>query len=228
MILGDLYDMPSLSSYDLTDHPGEYHQRRYEMDLLAGDMAVDLFEHGLRAASRYRPRKVYLLGNHEDRYTRLIGAEPKLSGALRAPWAHAAARGWEIVPFLEPSIIDGISYAHFFPRGPNGSVTNSRNGAPSARAQVQREMMSCVAGHKQGLDSHIQNTSRGMMRGIQAGSFYSHDEGYLTPQGTVYWRGILLLTEVEAGSFNLCEVSLAYLQRKYGRKHGTKIHSRSH
>jgi len=216
--LGDWYDLPSLSSYDLTDAPGEYHQRRYELDLLAGDVSVDLLEHGLARSARYRPRKVYLLGNHEHRYTRLIGADPRLSGALRAPWAHAQARGWEVVPFLQPEVIDGVSYAHFFPRGPNGNITNSRMGAPSAKAQVQREMMSCVAGHTQGLDSYIQNTARGMMRGLRAGSFYAHEETYLTPQGTVYWRGILLLTEVSGGSFNVCEVSLEYLRRKYGRK----------
>lgn len=214
--LGDWMDMASLSSYDLSDNPGEYHQRRYEMDLLAGDLSVDLIEHALGRARGYKPRKVYLLGNHEDRYTRLLASEPKLAGALRAPWSHAAARGWEVVPFLQPRVIDGVSYAHFFPRGPNGTVTNSRNGAPSAKAQVSREMMSCVAGHKQGLDSHIANTARGMMRGLIAGSFYDHEEGYLSPQGTVYWRGILLLTEVHQGSFNLVEVSLNYLRRKYG------------
>jgi len=54
-----------------------------------------------------------------------------------------------------------------------------------------------------------------MMRGIQAGSFYDHEEAYLTPQGTVYWRGILLLTEVRDGSFNLVEVSLDYLRRRF-------------
>lgn len=218
--LGDWMDCSSLSSYDIADNPSEYHQRRYEMDLLAGDLSVDVLEAALTQGRRYRPRKVYLLGNHEDRYTRLILAQPKLAGALKPPWAHAQKRGWEIVPFLQPMDIDGILYSHFFPRGPNGSVTNSRNGAPSARVQVQREMQSCVAGHKQGLDSHIQNTSRGMMRGIQAGSYYDHEEGYLTPQGTVYWRGILLLTEVMDGSFNLVEVSLEYLRRKYGRAHG--------
>jgi hypothetical protein len=214
--LGDFYDMPSLSSYDLADNPGEYHQRRYQDDLDAGDESVRLFESGLPRG--YRPRKVYLVGNHEERYIRLIRAEPKLQGHLRPPWQYAKDRGWEVKPFLSPVTIDGVTYAHYFCRGPHGTVTNSKNGAPSARAQVIREMRSCIAGHKQGLDQHIQPTAQGMYRGIIAGSFYQHEEGYLTPQGTNYWRGILILHEVHNGNFNLMEVSLDYLRRRYGRK----------
>jgi hypothetical protein len=82
---------------------------------------------------------------------------------------------------------------------------------------VGREMMSCTAGHKQGLDVYIYPTSHGMLRGIIAGSFYQHEEEYLSPQGTHYWRGILLKTEVSKGSYNLVEVSLDYLRRKYGQ-----------
>lgn len=215
--MGDHYDLPSLSSYDVMENPGEYHQRDYAEDLRVGDAALLLFELHLRRSRAYRPRKVFLVGNHEERYLRLIRSQPKLKGAIRAPWELAASKGWEVYPFLEPVIVDGISYCHFYPRGPNGTVVNSRNGAPSAKAQVQREMMSCVAGHKQGLDVHNQPTSRGMMRGVIAGSFYDHEESYLTPQGTTYWRGILLLTEVENGTFNLVEVSLGYLRRKYGK-----------
>jgi len=77
-------------------------------------------------------------------------------------------------------------------------------------------MMSCTAGHKQGLDVYIYGTSHGMMRGVIAGSFYQHEEEYLSPQGTQYWRGILLKTEVHKGAYNLVEVSMNYLRRKYG------------
>lgn len=97
-------------------------------------------------------------------------------------------------------------------------VTNSRQGAPSAKAMVQREMRSCVAGHKQGLDVHIQPTSKGIVRGVIAGSFYQHQEEYLTPQGTMYWRGILMLYEVHKGDFNLSEISLDFLRRRYAGK----------
>jgi len=46
-------------------------------------------------------------------------------------------------------------------------------------------------------------------------SFYQHEEEYLSPQGTTYWRGILLKHEVHKGSYTLLEVSLDYLKRRY-------------
>lgn len=214
--LGDHYDMPSLSSYDLADNPGEYHQRRYQDDLDAGDAAFQLFDAGL--PRNYRPRKVYLLGNHEERYIRLIRAEPKLVGHIRPPWQYAKDKGWEIKNFLKPVIIDGIAYCHYFCRDENGMVINSKKGAPNARVMVKREMRSCVAGHKQGLSVHVHPTHERIIRGIIAGSFYDHEEAYLTPQGTMYWRGILMLYEVHKGDFNLSEISLDFLRRRYGKK----------
>lgn len=215
--LGDWYDLPSLSQYDVVDDPANHYSQQYEADLAAGDASVLHFEQALGRGEHYQPRRVYLVGNHEERYLRLIRAQPKLKGSLRAPWEFARSLGWEVVPFLKSTTIDGIAYCHYFCRGPSGTVVNSRRGSPSAKAQVSREMQSCIAGHKQGLDVHIQPTSRGMMRGIIAGSFYQHEEDYLSPQGTQYWRGILMLNEVYRGSFNLMEVSLDYLRRTYGK-----------
>jgi hypothetical protein len=50
-----------------------------------------------------------------------------------------------------------------------------------------------------------------------AGSAYQHDEKYLGPQGD-HWRGILVLNEVHEGNFDLMEVSLPYLSRRYGKQ----------
>lgn len=215
--LGDHYDLPSLSSYDEVDRPGDYHGRDYRADLDAGDAALLLLDAPLQRLRAAQPRKVFLVGNHEHRYQRLIEAQPKLKGAIRAPWDYAKALGWEVIPFLRPITLDGIAYCHYFCRGPSGTVANSKRGSPTAKAMVGREMMSCTAGHKQGLDCYIYPTSRGMMRGIIAGSFYQHEEEYLSPQGTQYWRGILLKTEVNKGAYNLVEVSLDYLRRKYSK-----------
>jgi hypothetical protein len=216
--LGDWYDMNSLCSYDKESNPKDFHARSYEDDLAAGDLGVTLFELALAKAKGYRPRKVYLRGNHEERYERLIRAEPNLARSLVAPWTYAEDCGWDVRPFLEPIDIDGILYCHYFCRGPSGMVTNSRNGNPSAKLQVTREMQSCTAGHKQGLDVHVQPTARGMVRGVIAGSCYQHDDEYLSPQGTRYWRGILMKHEVRQGDYNLLEVSLSYLKRKYAQR----------
>lgn len=213
--LGDHYDLPSLSSYDRDSAKREFHNRSFQADLDAGDRAFDLLEGGFAKARGWRPTKLYLIGNHEERFDRLVGEEPRLEGALRRPWAYAQTLGWKVVDFLEPIEVDGILYAHFFCRSANGMVVNSKRGAPSARAMVQREMQSCTAGHKQGLDVHAQPTGGGIRWGLIAGSCYLHQEKYLTPQGTQYWRGIVVKHEVRNGNYNPMFVSLDYLGRRF-------------
>ena len=52
---------------------------------------------------------------------------------------------------------------------------------------------------------------------IIAGSFYQHDEAYLTPMANNCWRGIVMLNEVRDGQFDEMFVSLNYLRKRYGK-----------
>lgn len=210
---GDFYDMRSLCVYDrdLADVTA----RRYQADIAAGDAAWRAFTEEWWGIKKYKPRLVYTLGNHEERANRLMDMQPVLRGAVTMPWDHAKAMGWEVYPYLQPVVIDGVAYCHLFVKGANGRVTNCKFGAANARTQVLREMRSCTAGHKPGLDVHIQPIGTGAMRGIIAGSFYQHEEDYMTPQGTTYWRGVLMKHEVRRGDYDLMEVSLNYLLRKW-------------
>lgn len=219
VIAGDWYDMKSLCVYDRD--LAEVSQRRYQQDVEAGNRAIDLLMAPwakLREGRKpYAPRLVYTLGNHEERVNRLLDMQPTLRGAVRLPWAYAKERGWEVYPYLQPVVIDGVAYCHLFARGANGRVVSMRYGAPNARLQALREMRSCTAGHKPGLDVHIQPIGRGSIRGVIAGSFYSHQESFMSPQGTTYWRGVLVKHEVHQGNYDLMEVSLNYLVKKWAK-----------
>lgn len=215
--MGDHYDFPSLSSYDKGKLSGE--GRRYKDDIKAGDDGLLAFEKGLRqgAPRSYDPRKVVTLGNHENRLLRAVEEDPRLAGKLTLDDLLFESAGWEVHPFLKPTLIHEITFSHYFPLNASGRVSNSKNGAPSARAQVQRVMGSCVAGHRQGLETAVLHAPGKTYRGIIAGSFYQHEEAYLTPIGETYWRGVLMLNDIQrGGSFDLCEVSLDFLRRKYG------------
>lgn len=213
--IGDFADMPSLSSYDKGKR--QFEGRRYSKDVAAVHKALDLLFLGLRTAPEdYNPRLVLTLGNHENRITRAVDSDPMLDGTISINQLKYEEYGWEVVPFLKPIIIDGIAYCHYFPRGPSGKVTQTRSGAPNASTQAKREMMSCTSGHLQGLDVAMYSTGHKIVRGIIAGSCYMHDEEYLGPQGNKHFRGILLKHRVQNGNYDLCEVSLDYLQEKYG------------
>ncbi len=212
--LGDHWDMPSLSSYDRGKGAAE--GRRVAADIRSGNEALERLTRAFLKGS-YNPRRVLLRGNHEQRIERFVNDSPELEGSVGYHLFNDRDLGWEIKAFLEPVTIDGVTYCHYFPRSGDGAISQTKRGAPSARAQVLREMRTCIAGHKQGLDTHIHHTGNRTIRGIIAGSCYLHQEAYLSPQGTNYWRGILLLHEVKGGSFSICEVTLDWLRGRYGR-----------
>lgn len=214
--LGDHFDLPSLSTH-ADPESMEKECARLSDDIDAGTEAIDRMNRWIDRVRGYDPDKYAITGNHDGRWDRYIEARKELEGALVRPMDVWASRGWEVVPFLKPITIDGVTYCHFFPRGPAGQVTQGRNGAPSAKAQVQREMRTCVAGHKQGLDIHVQAAGDRQRWGIIAGSCYLHQEDYLTPQGNRQWHGVIVLHEVYDGDFDPMLVSLEYLCRRYGR-----------
>jgi hypothetical protein len=216
--IGDFADMASLSSYDVGTK--SFEGRRYVNDVDAARQAMatllnPIEEYNKRqrknGKKQYQPRKVLTLGNHEHRITRAINSDPKLDGVLSLNDLGYVEFGWEVSPFLETVIIDGIAYSHYFVTGVAGRP------AGTARAQLNKKHMSCIAGHQQGLQIATDFRADGkMITSIIAGSFYEHDEDYLGPQGNKHWRGCLMLHEVNDGHFDLMPISLRYInERKY-------------
>ena len=211
---GDFWDMPSLSSWDKGKRASE--NRRYKSDVEAGNVAMDMFNHEVKKRPKAwkKMRRVITLGNHEQRIERATEDDAYLEGTLSYDDLNLA--GMDVYPFLEVVNIDGIAYSHFFPRSANGSITQSRRGAPSARAQCIREGGSASSGHQQGLDITPVVLGSRLQWGLIAGSFYMHDEHYLTPQGHNYWKGIVMKHDVHKGQYAPMLVDMAYFKRRFG------------
>lgn len=213
--IGDFADMPSLSSYDFGKK--SFEGRRYTKDIKAAKEAMDAFMNPIleeqaflirNHKERWNPRLVLTLGNHEERIDRAINNDPKLEGLIGIkdlPYKH-----WEVIPYLQPIVIDGIAYCHYFTSGVMGRPVSS------ARALSTKKHMSCIMGHVQRKEVDIQYAADGRrITGIFAGAYYQHDEEYLTPQGNQHWRGCWMLHEVTNGEFDEMPVSLAYLKGQY-------------
>jgi hypothetical protein len=213
VIAGDWWDMPSLSSYDRGKL--SFEGRRYRLDVEAGKAGMDRLLQPIRKTRNYRPRIVFTLGNHEERILRAVQEDPRLEGLMGIHDLKLAEFGLEAHQFLKPVVIDGVSYCHFYPRSASGKVMQNKSGAPNALAQLRREGRSCVAGHTQGFDIACLPFSGRQQWGIIAGSFYQHQESYLTPQGQDHWHGVVMLHEVKDGCFSPMVVSLEYLRSKY-------------
>lgn len=216
--IGDFADMPSLSSYDVGKK--SFEGRRYKNDVEAVHEAMSILLEPMQDYNHrrvvnkkavYKPRMILTLGNHEHRIERAVNADPKLEGVLETGDLAYHEFGWEVYPFLDVVVVDGVAYSHYFTSGVLGRP------ATSAAAQLAKKHMSCVAGHQQGLQiSMAQRADGRRLTSIIAGSCYEHDEDYLGPQGNQHWRGILVLHEVNDGQFDHMPVSLDYLKKKYG------------
>ena len=221
--LGDFADMPSLSSHDIKGSK-YFEGLRYKKDVEAAKEAMKLLLAPLKELQRsqkagkhkvYKPRMVMTLGNHENRIDRAVSRDAILEDTISIADLGYAEDGWEVYPFLETVTIDGVTYSHFFPRSNNGRVMQNTRGAPSALAQGQREMRSCTSGHLQGLDFNVRQLGDRRIYNLIAGSCYTHDEDYLSPQGTEYWRGIIHKFDVHDGMYDPLFLSLDYLERRY-------------
>lgn len=209
--LGDHWDMPSLSAYDRGKKAME--GRRYSDDIRAGNEAFALLDGSIReAAPRWKPRKIILRGNHEDRITRAANDDAWLDGAVSLD--HADTLDWEAHGFLEPVFVDGICYAHYF----YPPMSSRPYGGSNIELRLTKIGHSFTMGHQQGLLYGVRSTLTGMQHGLVCGSFYQHDEEYRGPQQRGEWRGIVVCHEVSDGHYDPMFVSLDYLARRYGKR----------
>lgn len=216
--LGDHWDMSSLSSYDKGTKKAE--GKTYQDDIDAGNTGIDVLMKPIedynekqrkQKGKLYRPRKVFLLGNHEFRISRHVNANPELEGKCSYKDFNLDEYGWEIYDFLEMVEIDGVTYSHYF--------ANPNTGKPwcgMARTRLNNIGFSFTMGHQQGKEIGEKPLANGKtLRACIVGSFYQHDEEYKGYQGNNHFRGCIYKHEVKDGDYSIMELSLDYLTRRW-------------
>lgn len=216
--LGDHFDMPAAGYYNRNKLKGE--GERISADIAAGNEAMHmlmapLIQYNQRQArfkkKQFNPRKVALLGNHEYRLMRYVDDHPEMAGTLGYHLFDWDKCGWEVVDFLSVIDIAGVKYSHYF--------ANPKTGRPYGgmmETRLKNIGFSFTQGHVQGLQHGQRELADGQLqRGLVAGSCYLHEEDYRGPQGNHEWRGVIVKHECANGQYDLMEVSLNYLCRKY-------------
>ena len=216
--LGDHWDMPSLSVYDIGKK--SFEGRTYSHDIKAGNEGMDSFmkpiieEQARQQENRkkvWKPKKIFLTGNHEYRINRAIESDRKLDGLIGFKDFNLKKYNWEVHNFLDVAIVNGIAYSHYFTSGVMGRPVSS------PQLMLQKKHMSCIMGHVQDRGiSYSKKADGSSITGMFAGIFYQHDEDYLNPQTNGSWSGIWMLNEVNNGSFDEMPVSINYLRKQYG------------
>lgn len=216
--LGDHADMPSLSTHDVKGSK-YFEGLRYKKDIEAAKEGMKRLLAPLKELQSrqkknkekvYKPRKIFLLGNHENRIDRAVNNNPTLEGLISTKDL-GYEQDWEVHPFLHPVFVNGVGFNHYWPVGAMGRP------AGSASAIINKLHMSCVAGHQQGKQVAYGKRADGVaICAIIAGSYYLHDESYMDQLSNRHWRGLLVLNEVQDGHFDELFLSIDYLRRKYG------------
>ena len=212
--IGDNWDLPSLSSYDLGKVGFE--SRDYRADIEAGNDAMRLLmapihKYNKGRKDKYEPRLVFTLGNHCDRITRFRNEAS--NGRFRniVTQKDFLLDGWQVVPFKKVIKIDGVNYCHYFYAQNSGRPIGG-----NAQYKLTKLKFSYVMGHQQEMSVARESLSNGtVIRGLMAGCCYQHEEEYRGPQAKYEWRGIHLLHGVKQGDYDHCEVSLDFLLSRY-------------
>ena len=209
--IGDHFDMPSLSSYD--KGTSKIEGKRLYKDIEAGVEGFKLLNLELEKHKDYHPRKVFCLGNHEERLDRYVNEHPELQGTLGTDKLPFAKYGWEVHPFLKPVEIEGIFFVHY--------LANPMSGKPyggSAMNILKTVGRSFVVGHKQCLDIAIRPTIDGKQQlGIVNGACYDHFESYKGFTGNNHFRGLTVLHECSDGFACPSFISLDHMKELYYR-----------
>ena len=214
--IGDHWDMPSLSTYDMPkNNRRTIDGREVAADVDAGCESMERILAPLRDLQRrqgdskhrvYRPRMVFTLGNHEERILRfpelrgLVGIEDMFEGTP-----------WEVYDYLEPATFGGVEFVHY--------AANPLSGRPyggSAEYRLNKTKMSVVQGHEQTFKYAMEFLNNGRaLSFLVGGACYLHDEPYKGPQGNNHYRGAFILHNVKEGKYDLEQVSCERMLKEY-------------
>jgi hypothetical protein len=219
--LGDFADMSSLSSYDKgrRSHEG----KRYRKDIDSVNEAIDTLEAPIRAYNakaavdkkkRYKPRKVFLYGNHEDRIDRATQSNAELDGAISKDDMKWKEHGWSTHKFLEIINIDGVHYSHYFVSGVMGRPISGENIASSI---LKKHHVSTVAGHIHTWDFAERTRADGQsIQGLIAGCYFNHPMNYAFSTQKMWWPGITVLKDVKHGTYDFERTHIDRMKKLYG------------
>lgn len=211
--IGDFFDMPSLSSYDVGKK--SFEGRRLIKDLEAGYDALERINQEINKVRGYSPIKISITGNHEARLSKAINADPKLEGTLSMDNYRFQDYGWEVYDFLKPCTVMGIDFQHYYVAGSMDRSISSEN---TGRAIAKKYHKSALAGHNHKLDLAWESSGRGnlMMTGT-VGCYFEHEEEWQSLQAqSHFWRGLILLEDVENGEPGYVhQISMKYIKKHF-------------
>lgn len=214
--IGDTADMPSLSTYDKGKR--DFIGRSYERDVAAHNEFQDRVWSKLRRSKKKLPRRIRLIGNHEQRIDRALDLHPELGGTIGYDDLELDRYYDDIIYYdgqTPGSVsVDGIVYSHFFISGLMGRPLS---GEHTAYSLLGKNFQSSSQGHSHIHDYCVRTTVEGQrLQGLVTGCFQDYDADWAGQSNRLWWRGCFIKHNVDRGSYDLEAVSLDRLKKEYG------------
>ena len=213
--MGDSADMGSLLHCDKKGSDPHFEGLRYHEDVEAYiDAKIRLGK-----AIPKGTRLVKVTGNHEDRINRLIAHDLKFAGFVHMTDLRDVALGWELYPYLEPVLIEGVAFVHAW------KLPGARN--PMGGEMVSKRVLDKFPGTFSRVQGHThtyQHTERavgvgeGRVVSIAAGCFFDPDASPHRWAGRDVhsWRpGLLELTVARKQIVDFAFTGLETILREY-------------
>lgn len=204
--VGDLADMPSLSSYDKGTKGFE--GRRYRKDIEAAiDAQEKMFgpvkkwneKQAKNRKAQYHPRKIITKGNHTFRVDRAVNSQPELEGTISDKDLQLDLHWDEVYDFKTTALVEGFALSHYFA---GGLMARPISGECPADACLKKLGMSNISGHSHLLDIKMRTRPTGdKMLSIVAGC-YVHPQmidDWNKNTANLWWSGVILLHDVASG-----------------------------
>lgn len=212
---GDTGDFPSLCSYDKGKK--QFQGRTYQQDVAAHNDFQDKMWHEAKKRKKKLPRRVTLIGNHEQRIERAIDVQPELEGVISYRDLDLDKYYDTCVPYTGSTpggvSIDGVYYAHYLVSGSSGRPISGENHASSL---LSKRYSSCSVGHSHGVDYSVKTQNDGnKLMGLVGGCFIDYALDYAGEANKLWWRGVTIKRNVERGMYDVEFVSLASLKKRY-------------
>lgn len=223
VFLGDFVTLESLSHWD-ADKPLLMENRRYLNDIRAGREALQRTLAPLRALQDkqrrlkeklYRPLLVWCHGNHEHRLYRYLEKYPALVGQLDLTKDLGLEEfGFHsVVPYKDYINLDGVLFTH--------AVINAAGQPTQGKYAVFRAGEIC---HNSVVFAHLHRKESvnfrrhgrdELIQCLSAGCFFEDTPDYARGGISATWSGVLLISHIDFGMFDVEEYSLERLRYEF-------------
>lgn len=229
VIMGDFLTLACLSAWDRNKRKN-LEGVRYWKELKAGNDALDLLFADMNKfnakkkrskTKQYRPKIIYLEGNHEDRLTRYFEGDPTFDGTISiSNDLNLIQRGIEFVPYRQYYWINEIGFTHI----PFNKI-QAISGIDITRKASFVTVKSAIFAHTHEL--HTSNWHKAGQEHLQqitcVGCFFEEHELYVEGRLTQYWKGLVMLYNYKPSRYDMETTSIGRLRRKYSKDISTNV-----